>query len=685
MQYQAEAAECGLACLAMILTFHKKRTDVSALRRAWPMTMKGLTFSHLIEIAGEMGLAARALRLELSDLKNLEAPCVLHWGLDHFVVLGRATSKYADIFDPATGKKRLQLREVSKWFSGAALELRPASGFTRKPVATRLPISRVFANMRGLGRALLQLLFLSIALQVFVLATPFYSQVVIDDVVVSGDMDLLLLCAVAFSGLAIFIAVTAGFRSWVIIHISSMLNFSWSSALFQQLLSLPCDYFEKRHIGDIQSRFGSLNALRDLLTRQVVEAIIDGLMTFTTLIIMYLYSPTLTAIVVTSVVIYTFVQWSLLGPLRTASLELLVRTATRETFFLETIRGILAVKNFGNESPRKTGYENRAADTIIAAADAGRIGVWGEIASALIFGLLNVLLIWFGAHAIVAGTLTVGMLVAFLAYKVHFVGRSVGLVDKLLQFRLAGIHLERIADIVEALPEKGIGHAARASTFDPVVASGRIEIRDIWYRYGENEPYVISGLSLSVAPGEHVAIAGPSGSGKSTLFKILIGLTVPERGEVLVDGRPLRTIDLRSYRQNIGVVMQNDDLLSGSLIGNISFFSSKPDLERVEECCRLAGIEDDIVSMPMGYYTLVGDMGDVLSGGQKQRLLLARALYRNPRILFLDEATSHLDADQERHLVREVSALDVTRVVIAHRHETLRHADRVITLGLTRA
>ena len=188
-----------------------------------------------------------------------------------------------------------------------------------------------------------------------------------------------------------------------------------------------------------------------------------------------------------------------------------------------------------------------------------------------------------------------------------------------------------------------------------------------------------------MAPGEHVAIAGPSGSGKSTLFKILIGLTVPERGEVLVDGRPLRTIDLRSYRQNIGVVMQNDDLLSGSLIGNISFFSSKPDLERVEECCRLAGIEDDIVSMPMGYYTLVGDMGDVLSGGQKQRLLLARALYRNPRILFLDEATSHLDADQERHLVREVSALDVTRVVIAHRHETLRHADRVITLGLTRA
>jgi ATP-binding cassette subfamily B protein RaxB len=668
----------------MILTFYQKRTDVAALRRAWPMSMKGLTFAQLMEIAGAMGLTGRPLRLELSDLKRLQLPCVLHWRLDHFVVLAQVTSRYAEILDPAIGRRRLPLSQVSKRFSGAALELRPASSFTRQAVASRLSIGRFFANMQGLGRALLQLFCLSVALQVFVLVTPFYSQVVIDDIVVSGDTDLLLLCALAFSGLAISIAVTSGFRSWVIIYISSTLNFSWSSGLFQHLLSLPCDYFEKRHIGDIQSRFGSLNAIRDLLTRQAVEAIIDGLMAVTTAIVMYMYSPALTVIVVLSVVIHVLVQWSLLGPLRSASLELIVRTATRETFFLETIRGILAIKNFGNESLRKTGYENRTADSIVAAADAGRIRVWGEIASALIFGLLNVLLIWLGAHAIVAGTFTVGMMVAFLAYKVHFVGRSAGLVDKLLQFRLAGIHLERIADIVEAPTEKGIGPGAGTSTFDPGVASGRIEVRDIWYRYGENEPYVISGLSLSVAPGEHVAIAGPSGSGKSTLLKILIGLTVPERGEVLVDGRPLRTIDLRSYRQNIGVVMQNDALLSGSLLGNISFFTSRPNLERVEECCRLAGIEDDIVSMPMGYYTLVGDMGDVLSGGQKQRLLLARALYRKPRILFLDEATSHLDADQERHLVRKVSALDITRIVIAHRHETLRHAERVITLGAPR-
>jgi ATP-binding cassette subfamily B protein RaxB len=681
MQYQTEAAECGLACLAMILSFHGKRTDVSALRQAWPMSMKGLTFTQLIEIAGDMGLNARPVRLELYDLKKLQVPCVLHWRLDHFVVLARVTSGYVEILDPAIGRRRLPLAETSKSFSGAALELRPASSFDQQPATSKLELSRFFADTRGLGRALLQLLLLSLALQLFVLVTPFYSQVVIDDIVISGDLDLLLLCAVAFSGLATFTAVTSGFRSWVIIYMSSALNLSWSSALFHHLLRLPCDYFEKRHIGDIQSRFASLNAIRDLVTRQVVEVVIDGAMALTTAIVMYLYSPTLAGIVLSSVLIYLLVQWSLFGRLRGASLELLVRTATRETYFLETIRGILAIKNFGNESYRKAGYENRVAESVAAAADVGRIRVWGEVANMLVFGLLNVLLIWFAARAIVSGTFTVGMMVAFLAYKIHFVGRSAALVDKLFQFRLARIHLDRIADIVDAVPEKAAGLTSGASTFDPGVASGRIEARDIWYRYGRNEPYVISGLNLCIAPGEHVAIAGPSGSGKSTLLKVLIGLTAPERGEVLVDGRPLRTIDLRSYRQTIGVVMQSDDLLSGTLLNNITFFSSQPDVEKVDECCRLAGLEDDIAAMPMGYYTLVGDMGDVLSGGQKQRLLLARALYRSPKILFLDEATSHLDANQEKHLVREIAALNITRIVVAHRHETLRHADRVIAIS----
>lgn len=685
IQYQTEAAECGLACLAMILTYHGKRTDLSALRQLWPMSMKGLTFGQLIDIASGMGLSARALRLELDDLKELQTPCILHWGLDHFVVLARVTSRYAEIFDPAIGKRRLPLSEVSRQFSGAALELRPASRFDTSPATSGLSFRRFLENTEGIRRAMFQLLGLSIALQVFILVTPFYSQIVIDDIVLSGDLDLLLLCAIAFSGVAVFIAITSGFRSWVIVYMSSSLGFSWSSGLFQHLLRLPYDYFEKRHVGDIQSRFGSMNAIRDLVTRQVVEALIDGMMALTTAVVICLYSFVLAGIVLLSVVMYFVVQLFLFRPLHSASLELLIRSATRDTFLLETIRGIVAIKNFGNESFRKVGFEHRTAESIAAAADAGRIRIWSEVANSLIFGIQNVILVWVAAAQIVAGSFTVGMMIAFLAYKVHFVGRSVALVDKLFQFRLARIHLDRLADIVDASPEEVAGSAADQAKPVARIVSGQLEARDLWYRYGLNEPFVISGLSLCVESGEHVAIAGPSGCGKSTLLKVLIGLATPEKGDLLVDGKPLRMIDLWSYRQSIGIVMQNDYLLSGTLLDNISFFSSEADISKVDECCRIAGITDEIISMPMGYYTLVGDMGDVLSGGQKQRLLLARALYRDPKILFLDEATSHLDVDNEKHLVREISALNITRIVIAHRQETLRHADRVIDLGELRS
>jgi ATP-binding cassette subfamily B protein RaxB len=272
------------------------------------------------------------------------------------------------------------------------------------------------------------------------------------------------------------------------------------------------------------------------------------------------------------------------------------------------------------------------------------------------------------------------MLVAFLAYKVHFATRTAALVDKFFQFRLARIHLQRLEDIVET-PSERFSRVSGAGRDAPQMIDGFLALRDISFRYGRNEPFVFEGLNLSVDAGEQVALAGPSGSGKSTVLKIMVGLVRASRGEVLVDGHALGDFGLPAYRRQIGVVMQNDQLLSGTIIDNVAFFAQRPDLAKVEAACHRAGILDEILRMPMGLYTLLGDMGEVLSGGQKQRLLLARALYRDPAILFLDEATSHLDAAGEARLVREIAGLEITRVVAAHRAETLRHADRIIDLG----
>jgi len=679
IQYQTEAAECGLACLAMVMTFHGRRTDLSSLRQRWPISMKGLTFAQLMEMTSEVEMSARPLRLELRELPELQTPCILHWRLDHFVVLEKAGPKGVVILDPAVGRLHLKYAEVSRQFSGVALELSPTSEFTKTVEVHSLRLSRFLADTKGVLRPLAQLLALSLALQVFVLLTPFYSQLVIDDIVVSGDIDLLRLVAVSFIGLALFIAVSAAFRAWVIVYVSSMLNYGWSSALFEHLVRLPFDYFEKRHVGDIQSRFGSLSAIRELITTQGVEAVIDGLMAITTVVVMLMYSPRLTAIVVFAVALYTIFRAIFYRSLRSASHEMIIRNAVLDSYFLETLRGILAIRNFGNEAGRKLGFENRMADSISAAADVGRIGIWQESANKAIFGVQNVVVIWVAAVLIVDGEFTVGMMIAFLAYKIHFANRSAALVDKFFQFKVARIHLNRLEDIVDApaesddgLPDTRVIQAQRIS--------GRLELRDVSFRYGRNEPFVFEGLNLSIDKGEQVAIAGASGTGKSTLLKIMVGLIKPSRGGAFVDGKTVPEFGLQAYRRQIGVVMQNDQLLSGTIIDNIAFFATDPDLSQVEKVCRQAGILDEISSMPMGLHTLVGDMGDVLSGGQKQRILLARALYRKPAILFLDEATSHLDADKEVQLVQEISQLEVTRVVVAHRAETLRHADRVIRL-----
>ena len=680
MMLQNEAAECGVACLAMLASYHGHDVDLAGLRRRFPTSLKGATLARVMNMAGQLGLTCRSLKLDLDELAQLKTPCVLHWDLNHFVVLKRVGSRHAVIHDPARGIRKLRLKDVSEHFTGVALELDPAADFTPVSECQAISMRALTGTMRGLLPALVQILVLALALEVFALAGPFYMQWVIDQVLVSADRDLLTLLGLGFIGIAIFSALITAARSWAVTWLSATLNVQWTSNLFSHLMRLPLDWFEKRHVGDVVSRFGSIQTIQKTLTTQFIGSLLDGLMSTITLVVMGFYSLWLTALVVGSFIGYGLIRWTFFNPLRRANEEQIVYGARQQSELLESIRGAMPIKLANKQDERLGRYSNATVEAANRSIGIQRLGIAFTLSNQLMFGIGRVAMIWIAAVLALEGKFSAGMLVAFIAYADQFTNRAAGLIDKWVDFSMLKLHAERVADIALNAPEK---RADTAWSGPPPEAS--VELRNVSFRYADGEPWILRDCSLRIEAGESVAITGRSGCGKSTLAKIVLGLLQPTEGEVRFGGIDIRKLGLDTYRQWVGAVMQDDQLFAGSIADNISFFDPETTLVRVEAAARLAAIHDDVVAMPMGYQSLVGDMGSSLSGGQKQRAILARALYRRPKLLLLDEATSHLDVDFERLVNGAIRRLKLTRVVIAHRPETVACADRVVTLDVSQA
>jgi ATP-binding cassette subfamily B protein RaxB len=672
---QSEAAECGLASLAMVACYHGYQTDLVSIRQKFSISLEGATLLDIMGFAEQLKLSTRPLRIELEDLDALQTPCILHWDLNHFVVLKKANEKRIVIHDPAKGEKTLTLEEASKHFTGVALELTPTKDFEKQESKPSLRFSDFWSRISGLKRSLLLIFLLSLLLQVFTLAAPYYIQLVIDDVVLTGDTSLLTVLAVGFFLVLVFEIATNALRGFTLLHFGNQMNIQLGANLFHHLVRLPISYFEKRHMGDVVSRFGSLQQVKQLLTTGVIEAIIDGLMAIITLAMIFFYSPTLSAVVLVAVFAYAGVRIAMYKPYRAISEQEIMARAEENSNFMETVRGIQTIKLFGSEVKREGQWQNRYANAINQNIRIGNFNIGYDAVNRALFGIENIVVVYLAAHLVIQGGFSTGMLFAFMSYKRQFMEKTANLIEKFIEFKMLGLHFERIADI--ALTEKEDLQPANIKRHS---IEGDIEIKGVSFAYSDATPNVLDNLSLKIKAGESVAITGPSGCGKSTLLKLLLGLNKAKSGEVLIDGVPLEQIGARQYRQQIAAVMQDDELLSGSVSDNIAFFDSPVDMERVVYCAQLAAIHDDIAQMPMGYDSLIGDMGSSLSGGQKQRIILARALYKQPKILFMDEATSHLDTNLEADINEAVSRLDITRVIIAHRKETIASADREIKL-----
>jgi ATP-binding cassette subfamily B protein RaxB len=677
MVLQTEASECGLASLVMVAHYFGYPADLPDLRRRFGMSLKGATLKDVIRVADQIGLASRPLRLELSELPKLRLPCMLHWDLNHFVVLKSVSEKGAVILDPAVGVRHLPMAVVSRHFTGVALELTPTSQFTPSAAPPRVRASQLLGRITGVKRALGHLLGLALVIEIFAMMSPFFLGWVVDQVLVSADRDLLLTLAIGFMLLLLLQTAVTAMRGWMLMGLNASLKVQSRANLFSHLVNLPASYFEARHLGDVMSRFGSQETILQAITSEFVEALLDGLMASITLVIMFILAPDLATVVLLGALVYAVLRWLSYTPLRQASAEAIVWGARRDSHFLETLRGIRTVKLFGAQEERRAHWLNLLVETVNRQLTAEKLKLLFRTANALLLGVLMILIVWLGARRVLDGGFSVGLLLAFIAYKGQFLQRISELINKTVDLKMLRLHSERLADIALTTPEPR-GFATRSLETDVLPAS--IELRAVSFRYSEHEPWVLKDINLRFGAGDSVAIVGPSGGGKSTLLKLLSGLLQPTRGEILVNGEPLNRVGLENYRTMLGVVMQDDQLFAGSIADNICFFSDRPDSARIEASAKLAAVHDDIVAMPMGYGTLIGDMGTVLSGGQKQRVFIARALYRRPGILLLDEATSHLDIEREKSVNDALRGTRMTRIVIAHRPETIRASDHAVTL-----
>lgn len=674
---QTEATECGLACLAMIASYHKKHTNLTELRGKFSIPMKGVSLNYLIAIAHEMNLGTRAVSLNLNDMEQLNLPCILHWNFNHFVVLQKVKAEGVTLYDPAHGVRTLSMNETSRSFTGVALELWPDKAFEKGKQKPAVKLSAMLGRMTGLYRSLTQIILLALALELFSLISPFFMQWTIDHVLISKDQGLLNTLVIGFALLLLIQQTVSGTRTWIMMHMSTLLNVQWKANTLGHLLRLPIEYFERRHLGDVVSRFGSVDTIQQSLTAAFMSTMLDGLMSVATLLMMFIYSPKLACIALGTMLIYFACRCVWHHPLKNATEQQVVHSARQNSHLLESIRGIRTLKLFQRENQRRSTWLNLFIEQINAGLRAQKLRLVHVQFNGFLFGAENLLTVWLGANMVMENQLTAGALLAFIAYKTQFSGRIGNLIDQLFDLNILKIQSERLGDIVLRAPEKA-QTGSEVDRFDGTNLD--IQISQLRFCYSKHEQAVITDLNLHIPAGKSIAIVGSSGCGKSTLLKLILGNLKPTEGSVCIGGVDINKLGHHGVRSLMSTVMQDDVLFAGSLSENISFFDEDTDMEWVKQCATLAAVDADIMAMPMGYNTLVGDMGTVLSGGQKQRIIIARALYKKPKILLLDEATSHLDLVCERQVNVAIQSLNITRIIIAHHPETIASADRTVLL-----
>ncbi|MFW0976465.1 peptidase domain-containing ABC transporter [Leclercia pneumoniae] len=674
---QSEVSECGIACLAMISGYYGLNIDLFNFRERFGSPSQGVSLLSLSHTADRAGLKNRALSLDLDEIHQLKLPCVIHWGMNHYVVLTKVRKSSFVVHDPALGKRIIGIQEMSNHFTGIAMELWPDQNFQQEKAKSRLRLLDLMRNIVGLKSTLIKLFAFSVVIEAIGLLLPIGTQMVTDHVIMAHDQSLLAVICIGLVTFTLFRTFLSMLRGWTSLTLNTLTSIQWKTTLFDHLVRLPLAFFEKRQLGDIQSRFGSLDTIRSTFTNSIVTGVIDSIMTIGLLVMLTLYGGWLVWVVVGFTVCYAIIRLATYRFYRRVSEEQVIKGARANSHFMESLYGIATIKALNIKERRSQNWLNLNIDACNAGIKQTRFDMLFGGINTFISSIDQVVILWLGALMVIDNNMSLGMFMAFNAYRGQFSQRASSLIDLVMQLRMLSLHNERLSEIAFSEPEAEMPVRRVFAENEGI----KLEIKNLSYQYDPFSQPIFSSLDITIEPGESLALVGPSGVGKTTLLKVMCGLLSPTSGDVKANNLSIEKIGLNNYRLSTACVLQEDRLFSGSIAENISCFEDNADMDFIIECARHCNIHDEIINMPMGYETLVGELGTGLSGGQKQRLLIARALYRKPGILFMDEATSHLDLNNEANINQSISSLSITRVIVAHRPSTIASADRVIDLS----
>ena len=676
---QQSASDCGAACLVMVALYWGKRFSVSRLRDISNADRNGASLRGLSSAAESIGFTTRPVQASLDQLAIQQLPAIIHWQGKHYIVVYEVNRQQVIIADPGIGQKTLTHQEFLAGWTGYALILKPTALFRDTQEATT-SFWQFFELLKPHRLVLLEVLIASLFIQIFGLVTPIFTQLILDRVVVQRSTLTLTAVGLGLLMFGIFRVAMTGLRQYLLDHTANKVDLSLIVGFIRHTLRLPLSFFESRYVGDVISRVQENVKIQRFLTGEALSIILDLLMVFIYLGLMFWYSWKMGLLVL--VIVPPFFLLALIATpfLQRISREIFSANATENSYLIEALSGVRTVKSMAVEQTVRWHWEELLHKEIKTRFSGQVIGNRLQIFSNGIETLATTSLLWFGAWLVIDNQLTIGQLVAFnmlLGNVISPFQRLTLLWEELQEVIIA---MERINDVLDAEPEEDLQHQVRQSL---TRLRGQICFEKVTFRYHlESEVNVIENLFFEIQPGQMVALVGRSGSGKTTISKLILGLYPPTDGRVLIDNQDITSLSLHSLREQIGVVDQDTFLFGGTIRENISVAHPEANLEDIIEVARLAGADEFVKKLPMGYETPIGEGGGMLSGGQRQRLAIARALLGNPRLLVLDEATSHLDTESERIIQNNLKKIfqGRTTLVIAHRLSTVRQADLILVL-----